>query len=63
VKEKISQLRLTTVEGLKAAIRDSFNDFQLSTWKMMFRRTWGKIKICAENGGEHTDNFQLTDNF
>jgi hypothetical protein len=57
VKEKISQLRLTTVEDLETAIRDLFNDFQQSTWKKTSRRTWGRIKICAENGREHTDNF------
>jgi hypothetical protein len=40
----------------KTAIRDCFNDFQPSIWKKMSRRTWGKIKICEENGGDHTDN-------
>jgi hypothetical protein len=45
----ISQFRLTTVEDLKTAKRDCFNDFTLSTWKMISRRIWGKIKICAEN--------------
>jgi hypothetical protein len=37
VKEKICQLRLTTVEDLKTAIMDCFNDFQPSTWKMSRR--------------------------
>jgi hypothetical protein len=60
VKEKIFQLRLTVVEDQKTAVRHCFNDFQPSTWKVP-RITWGKIKICAENGGKHTDNF--TDNF
>jgi superfamily I DNA and RNA helicase len=26
----------------------------------MSRKTWGKIKICAENGGEHTDAYVAT---
>jgi hypothetical protein len=39
VKEKISQLRLTTVEGLKAASSESFNDSQS---KRESRRRWGK---------------------
>jgi hypothetical protein len=30
----ISQFRLITVEGLKTAVRDCFNDFQPSTWMM-----------------------------
>jgi hypothetical protein len=47
---------LTTVEDLKVAIKDLISDFQQSTLKKMSRRTWGKIKICAENGGERTDN-------
>jgi hypothetical protein len=51
----IFQLRLTRVEDLKTAVRDCFNNFKPSTWKMS-RRTRGKIKICAENGREHTVN-------
>jgi hypothetical protein len=47
---RIPQLHLTTAEDLKTATRDCFNDLKLSTWKIS-RRTWGKIKICAENGG------------
>jgi hypothetical protein len=45
----ISQLCLTTVEDLKTAIRDCFNDFKPSRWKMMSRKTWGKIKMCLDN--------------
>jgi hypothetical protein len=59
VKEKMSHLRLTTVEDIKTAIRDCFNDFQPSAWKKMSGITRGKTKICAENGGEHTGNFYL----
>jgi hypothetical protein len=57
VKEKVFILHLRTVEDLKKAIRYFFNDFQLSVGKKMSRKTWGKIYICVENGGEHTDNF------
>jgi hypothetical protein len=39
VKDKLSHLRLPTIEDLKAAIRNCFNDFQPSAWKMS-RRTW-----------------------
>jgi hypothetical protein len=55
VKEKIYQLRLATVADL--AVRNCFNQFQLSAWKKMSRRTLGKIKTGAENGEEFTDNF------
>jgi len=40
----------------KTDIRGCFNDFQCSLWKKMSRQTWGKIKICEENVGEHADN-------
>jgi hypothetical protein len=54
VKEKISQFCLTTVEDLKTAIKDCFNDFRPPTWKKMSRSTRGKIKICVEKeGGEY----------
>jgi hypothetical protein len=52
---RIPQL-LLTIEDLNTAIRDFFNDFKPSTWKM-HRGTWGKIEICSENRREHTDNF------
>jgi hypothetical protein len=45
-----------TAEDQKTAVRDCFNDFQPSTWKLS-RRIRRKIRINAENGGEHTDNF------
>jgi hypothetical protein len=47
---------LTTFEDLETIIREWFNDFQQSRWKMS-RITCRKIKICTENGREHTDNF------
>jgi hypothetical protein len=47
---------LTRVEDLRAAIKDFISGFQQSALKKMSRRTWGNIKICAENGGERTDN-------
>jgi hypothetical protein len=56
VKQTIFQLLLTTFEGIKTVIKEWFNDFQQSRWKMS-RRTWGKIKIFPENGREHRDNF------
>jgi hypothetical protein len=56
VKETISQLRLTTFESLKTAIRDCFNDFQTSTWEMS-KGHGEKIEMFAENGREHTDDF------
>jgi hypothetical protein len=58
VKEKISQLHLTTVEDLKEAMRDCFSVFQPSTWKIS-RRTRGHTKICEKNGRENTDNFNF----
>jgi hypothetical protein len=58
VKENIFHLHLTTVEDLKPGLRHCLNDFQPSSWKVS-RITWGKIKIFEENGGKHTDNFEL----
>jgi hypothetical protein len=55
VKEAIFQLLLTTFEDIKTIIKEWFNDFQQSRWKMS-RRTWEKIKIFPENRREHTDN-------
>lgn len=40
-----SQVHLMTVEFLKAAIWDDFNDFQPLPWKMMSRRLCGKLKF------------------
>ena len=56
VKETIFRRLLTTFEGIKRIIKEWFNDFQQSRWKMS-SRTWGKIKIFPENGKENTDNF------
>jgi hypothetical protein len=45
VKEKIFQLRLTTFEDLKTIIRECFNDFHTSAWKMPKKNMGEKLKF------------------
>lgn len=62
VKETISQLCLTTFEYLETAIRECFNGFYPSTWKISRRRR-GEVEIFVENERErereHTNGWLL----
>jgi hypothetical protein len=58
VKEKVAQLQLRTVEDLKIAIRDCFNDSRPSTWRNMSRRTREKLKCERRMEG----SIQMTSN-
>ena len=41
-------LRSICEEFLKRIVRDFFNDFQLSTWKNVSRRTWESLDLFRE---------------
>jgi len=48
VKKKTSQLPLTKTEHTKTDIRDCFDDFQLSTWKISKRTGGEKLKFVRK---------------
>jgi hypothetical protein len=51
VKKKISQFPLTKTVDIKTDIRDCFDDFQLSTWKISKRTRGEKLKFVRRMEG------------
>ncbi|BFY99063.1 hypothetical protein BsWGS_02103 [Bradybaena similaris] len=55
LKEDIRKTHYNNTEQLKAAICDSLNSISPDDLQGISARTWRRIRLCAENDGEHTD--------
>ncbi|BFZ09215.1 hypothetical protein BsWGS_12254 [Bradybaena similaris] len=59
-KENIRKTRYNNAVQLKAAIRASLNSISPDDLQCISARTWRRIRLCAENDGEHRQIGSMT---